>query len=84
MRIDTECGLTGWGEAKAQVGGMAQNQALTTLKSDAMGYVAALVRGRASRPDTREEWLWIAYVVLSVISIIGFIAFNVWLIAHAT
>jgi putative peptide zinc metalloprotease protein len=55
-----------------------------TLKSDAMGYVAALVRGRASRPDTREEWLWIAYVVLSVISIIGFIAFNVWLIAHAT
>ena len=55
-----------------------------TLKSDAMGYVAALVRGRASRPDTREEWLWIAYVALSVISIIGFIAFNVWLIAHAT
>ena len=55
-----------------------------TLKSDAMGYVAALLRGRASRPDTREEWLWIAYVVLSVLSIIGFIAFNVWLIVHAT
>ena len=31
MRINTECGLTGWGEAKAQVGGMAQNQALTCL-----------------------------------------------------
>jgi putative peptide zinc metalloprotease protein len=55
-----------------------------TLKSDAMGYVAALLRGRASRPGTREEWLWIAYVVLSVLSIIGFIAFNVWLIVHAT
>ena len=55
-----------------------------TLKSDAMGYVASLLRGRASRPDTREEWLWIAYVVLSVVSIIGFIAFNVWLVAHAT
>jgi len=27
VRIDTECGLTGWGEAKPQVGGMAQNQA---------------------------------------------------------
>ena len=55
-----------------------------TLKSDAMGYVGLLLRGRASKPDTREEWLWIAYVGLSVLSIIGFIAFNVWLIAHAT
>jgi L-alanine-DL-glutamate epimerase-like enolase superfamily enzyme len=26
VRIDTECGLTGWGAAKAQVGGVAQNQ----------------------------------------------------------
>src|SRR6476620_3771461 len=31
VRVETECGLTGWGEAKAQVGGMAQNQALTTM-----------------------------------------------------
>src|ERR1044071_10253539 len=31
VRIDTACGLTGWGEAKAQVGGMAQNQALTCM-----------------------------------------------------
>ena len=54
------------------------------LKSDAMGYVAALVRGRVPAPRTREEWLWIGYVVLSVLSIVGFIAFNVWLIAHAT
>ena len=26
VRIDTESGMTGWGEAKAQVGGMAQNR----------------------------------------------------------
>ena len=55
-----------------------------TLKSDAMGYVGALLRGRASAPDTREEWLWIGYVVLSVVSVAGFITFNVWLIVHAT
>ena len=55
-----------------------------TLKSDATGYVAALVRGRAPVPATREEWLWIGYVVLSIVSIAGFIAFNVWLIVHAT
>src|SRR5260370_7561186 len=34
VRIDTECGLTGWGEAKAQAGGMAQNQALTGIIND--------------------------------------------------
>ena len=55
-----------------------------TLKSDALGYMGVLVRGRVPRPTTREEWLWIAYVVLSVISIAGFIAFNVWLVVHAT
>ena len=31
VRIDTECGLTGWGEAKAQVGSMAASQALTVM-----------------------------------------------------
>ena len=31
VKVETECGVTGWGEAKSQVGGMAQNQALTTL-----------------------------------------------------
>jgi putative peptide zinc metalloprotease protein len=55
-----------------------------TLKSDAVGYVGLLLRGRGSVPNTREEWLWIAYVTLSILSIIGFIAFNVWLIVHAT
>src|SRR5438132_12862473 len=31
VRIDTECGITGWGEAKAQVGSMAANQGLTAM-----------------------------------------------------
>ncbi|MBM4442769.1 MAG: hypothetical protein FJ027_20310 [Candidatus Rokubacteria bacterium] len=55
-----------------------------TLKSDAMGYAGALIRGRAAAPATREEWLWIGYVVLSVVSIAAFAAFNVWLIVHAS
>ena len=54
-----------------------------TLKSDALGYVGAILRGRGSMPDTREEWLWIGYVLLSVASITGFIALNVWLLVHA-
>ena len=55
-----------------------------TLKSDAIGYAGALARGRASLPATREEWLWISYVLLSVVSVAAFIAFNVWLVAHST
>jgi len=55
-----------------------------TLKSDAMGYVGTLVRGRAPMPATREEWLWVGYVLLSTVSIAGFIAFNIWLVAHAS
>jgi hypothetical protein len=55
-----------------------------TLKSDAVGYVAALVRGRAAVPGSREEWLWVSYVMLSVVSLGAFLAFNAWLIAHAT
>jgi putative peptide zinc metalloprotease protein len=55
-----------------------------TLKSDATGYVAALMRGRAAAPATREECLGVGYVLLSVVSIGAFIAFNVWLIVHAT
>jgi putative peptide zinc metalloprotease protein len=53
------------------------------LKSDATGYVAALVRGRVGAPVTREEWLWVGYVALSIISIAAFVACNVWLIVHA-
>ena len=52
VRIDTECGLTGWGEAKAQVGGVAQNQALTALVNEEF---APLLRGEDPRDITR---LW--------------------------
>src|SRR5271168_3846285 len=52
VRIDTACGLTGWGEAKAQVGGMAQNQALTTLINEEF---APLLKGEDPRDITR---LW--------------------------
>ena len=52
VRIETECGIAGWGEAKAQVGGMAQNQALTTLINDEFG---PLLKGEDPRDITR---LW--------------------------
>src|SRR5437762_14062303 len=50
--IDTECGLTGWGEAKAQVGGMAQNQALTLMINEEF---APILKSEDSRDITR---LW--------------------------
>jgi len=52
VRIETECGLVGWGEAKAQVGGMAQNQALTCMINDEF---APLLKGEDPRDITR---LW--------------------------
>src|SRR6266566_1033238 len=52
VRIDTECGLTGWGEAKAQVGGMAQNQALTLMINEEF---APILVGEDPRDITR---LW--------------------------
>jgi L-alanine-DL-glutamate epimerase-like enolase superfamily enzyme len=52
VRIDTECGLTGWGEAKAQVGGMAQNQALTCMINEEF---APILVGEDPRDITR---LW--------------------------
>src|ERR1700719_1706902 len=52
VRIDTECGLTGRGEAKAQVGGMAQNQALTCMINEEF---APLLVGEDPRDITR---LW--------------------------
>ena len=52
VRIDTQCGLSGWGEAKAQVGGMAQNQALTCMINEEF---APLLVGEDPRDITR---LW--------------------------
>ena len=52
VRIDTECGLTGWGEAKAQVGSMAASQALTVMINEEF---APLLVGEDPRDITR---LW--------------------------
>jgi L-alanine-DL-glutamate epimerase-like enolase superfamily enzyme len=52
VRLETECGITGWGEAKAQVGGTAHNQALATMINDEF---APLLKGEDPRDITR---LW--------------------------
>ncbi|HEX3179458.1 MAG TPA: hypothetical protein VHZ49_22470 [Methylomirabilota bacterium] len=57
---------------------------IPTLKQDAMHYVGALLRGAAARRFTRQEALYVGYVGVSAASVAAFIAFNVWLIAHAT
>src|SRR5438132_347991 len=57
---------------------------IPTLKHDAIGYVAGLLRGRRPRPFTRETALFVGYVVVSTLSVAAFIAFNVWLIVHAS
>jgi putative peptide zinc metalloprotease protein len=55
-----------------------------TLKSDALNYVAGLLRGAAPVRWSREAALYLGYVMLSTLSIAGFVAFNVLLIVHAT
>jgi putative peptide zinc metalloprotease protein len=56
---------------------------IPTLKQDALAYAAALVRGSLPRPFTRQEALYASYLVVSALSVAGFIAFNVWVIVHA-
>lgn len=55
-----------------------------TLKSDALNYVAGLLRGAAPIRWSREAALYLGYVMLSTLSVAGFVAFNVLLIMHAT
>jgi putative peptide zinc metalloprotease protein len=57
---------------------------LPTLKQDALAYAGALMRGRLSRRFTRKDALFATYVVVSTVSVAAFIAFNVWLIVHAS
>jgi hypothetical protein len=57
---------------------------IPTLKHDAMAYAGALVRGRVPRRFSRQEALFVAYVAVSTVSVVGFVAFNVWLIVHAS
>ncbi len=55
-----------------------------TLKSDAIAYVGAMLRGAAPARPSRETALYVGYVALSALSVAGFVAFNVVLIVHAT
>jgi hypothetical protein len=55
-----------------------------TLKQDALAYTAAVLRGRAAGRFTRLHALWITYVLVSAVSVAGFLAFNVWLIVQAS
>ena len=55
-----------------------------TLKHDAITYAKRLLTGAGRMREGREELLWIAYVVLSTLSVAAFIAFNVWIIFSAT
>jgi hypothetical protein len=55
-----------------------------TLKQDALAYVGAALRGRRPGRFTRLHALFVSYVVVSAVSVAGFIAFNVWLIVQAS
>ena len=57
---------------------------IPTLKHDAIAYVKGLLTGAGRVREGSEELLWIGYVVLSTLSVAGFIAFNVWIIVSAT
>jgi putative peptide zinc metalloprotease protein len=57
---------------------------IPTLKQDAIQYVGALLRGAGIRRFTRQEALYVGYVAVSAVSVAAFIAFNVWMIAHAS
>jgi putative peptide zinc metalloprotease protein len=56
---------------------------MPTLKQDAAAYLGRLLRGGGGRL-TREKAVWLGYLALSTVSVGLFIAFNVWLIIHAT
>jgi hypothetical protein len=55
-----------------------------TLKHDALSYVGSVVKGASALQWTRETGLWVFYVALSAVSVAAFIAFNVWMVMHAT
>jgi putative peptide zinc metalloprotease protein len=57
---------------------------IPTLKHDALAFVGGLMRGRVPRRFSRQEALFVGYVVVSTVSVGAFIAFNAWLIAHAS
>ncbi|MBI2205541.1 MAG: hypothetical protein HYU41_16975 [Candidatus Rokubacteria bacterium] len=63
---------------------LADSLGMPTLKQDALAYVGQVLRGRGLGSMTREKLVWLAYVGLSAVSIVAFLAFNVWLILAAT
>jgi putative peptide zinc metalloprotease protein len=63
---------------------LADSLGMPTLKQDAMAYAGQLLRGRGFGTMTREKAIWLGYVGLSALSILAFVAFNVWLILAAT
>jgi hypothetical protein len=63
---------------------LADSLGMPTLKQDALAYLGQVMKGQGLGRLSREKGLWLAYVGLSAISIVLFIAFNVWLISSAT
>ncbi len=63
---------------------LADSLGMPTLKQDALAYVGQVLRGRGLGSMTREKAVWLGYVGLSTVSIVAFLAFNVWLILAAT
>jgi L-alanine-DL-glutamate epimerase-like enolase superfamily enzyme len=55
VRIGTRCRLTGWGEAKAQVGSMAANQALTALINEELAPALVGEDPRDIMPGSRSR-----------------------------
>jgi len=58
---------------------------LPMLKHDAWRFVRyELGRRLVSRPKlTRQEAIWVGYFILSLLSILAFVAFNLWGMIHA-
>ncbi|MBI3635635.1 MAG: hypothetical protein HY216_05370 [Candidatus Rokubacteria bacterium] len=57
---------------------------IPTLKQDALAYVGRLFRGPHRPRFTPQEGLWLAYVLLSAISVGAFVAFNIWVVVQAS
>jgi putative peptide zinc metalloprotease protein len=55
-----------------------------TLKQEAMGWVGRVIRRTATRRFGRQEALWAFYVVVSTLSVLAFVVFNVMLVVHAS
>jgi putative peptide zinc metalloprotease protein len=57
---------------------------LPTLKHDALAYVGSLFRGSPLVRWGPEAGVFVFYVALSAVSVAAFVAFNIWMVLHAT